>query len=102
MSNVTEQNSEQHPQVRVDCGVRGDWEVNVFGKRCSEAWEISVVRKDNAHGKRSWGWFNDHKLLVSHNGGPCRWPVCGYVWDQQIEIANELCRRLNAGEDISL
>lgn len=76
------------------------WKVQVFGKRCSSAWEISVVRSDNEHGQKSWGWFNNRKLLVSHNGGPCSWPVVGFVFDQQIKIANELCRRLNNGEPI--
>lgn len=74
------------------------WSVYVFGERCSSSWEISVVREDNAHGKQSWGWFDERKLLVSHNGGPCHWPLCGFVWDEQVRIANELCRRLNAGE----
>jgi hypothetical protein len=55
------------------------WKVQIFGKRNSEIWEISVVREDNKHGQRSYGWFDEKKFLVSHNGGPCRWPVCGYV-----------------------
>ena len=76
------------------------WKVQVFGKRCSESWEISVIREDNEHGQKSWGWIDDRKLLVSHNGCPCRWPICGYVWDQQVAIAEELCRRLNAGEPV--
>ena len=73
------------------------WLVQVKGKRCSRAWEISVVRADNTLGRESWGWIDDGKLLVSHNGGPCQWPICGFVWDQQIAIAHELCRLLNAG-----
>lgn len=77
------------------------WKVQVFRLRCSRSWEISVVRESNAHGQRSWGWFGDDKLLVSHNGGPCRDPICGFVWDQQLAIARELCRRLNDGQDVS-
>ncbi len=77
------------------------WKVQVFGERCSRSWEISVVRESNKHGQRSWGWFGEDKLLVSNNGGPCQWPICGFVWDQQMATANELCRRLNAGEDVS-
>jgi len=73
------------------------WEVQVKGKRCSRSWEISVIRIDNKHGHDSWGWFDKTKLLVSHNGGPCNWPICGFVWDQQIRIATELCAFLNAG-----
>lgn len=76
------------------------WEVVVFGERASDSWEISVVREDNVHGKMSCGCFNERKLLVSHNGGPCRWPICGFVYDEQMKIAKELCRRLNNGENI--
>lgn len=76
------------------------WKVQVKGKRLSECWEISVVHSDNEHGQRSYGWFGAQKHLISHNGGPCRWPISGYVFDQQIKIANEVARRLNAGESI--
>lgn len=74
------------------------WEVQVKGEKCSASWEISVIRKDNEHGHRSWGWFDDTKLLVSHNGGPCDWPIVEFVWDAQIRIAHELCDKLNSGE----
>lgn len=74
------------------------WKVQVFGKRCSSSWEISVVRLDNEHGQKSWGWFDEKKLLISHNGGPCSWPIIGFVWDQQSRIAEELCAKLNCGE----
>ena len=77
-----------------------NWKVCVKGTRCGETWEIAVVRKDNAHGQKSYGWFDERKLLVSHNGGPCRWPVVGYVWDANVAVANELCRRLNADESV--
>lgn len=74
------------------------WEVQVKGRKYSSSWEISVIRKDNEHGHRSWGWFDDTKLLVSHNGGPCSWPIVEFVWDEQIRIAHELCEKLNSGE----
>jgi len=77
-----------------------DWKIQIKGKRCSDSWEISVVKKDNEHGQISWGWFGNAKMLVSHNGGPCDWPICGFVWDEQIRIAKELCRKLNNKEDI--
>ena len=76
------------------------WKVQIKGERCSKSWEISVVRIDNALGQRSWGWFGEDKLLVSHNGGPCRWPICGLAFDAQIIIANEMCRRLNNNKSI--
>lgn len=73
------------------------WVVNAKGSRGSDSWEIAVVREDNAHGIGSYGWFNDTKLLVSHNGGHCHWPILGWVWDQHIAIAEQLCEKLNAG-----
>ena len=75
------------------------WEVQIFGEKCSKAWEISVIRSDYSHGHASWGWFNERKLLVSHNGGPCSWPIVEFVWDEQIKIANALCNKLN-NEDL--
>ena len=77
------------------------WMVQIKGERCSNSWEISVVRVDNHHGQRSWGWFDDNKLLISHNGGPCSWPIVGYVFDQNVKIAEEVCRRLNNGEGVN-
>lgn len=76
------------------------WKVNILGQRNSKSWEISVVRENNKHGQRSYGWFDSSKFLVSHNGGPCSWGICGFVFDAQVRIAIELCRRLNAGESI--
>lgn len=55
------------------------------------------MRLSNAHGQRSWGWFDENKLLVSHNGGPCDWPICPFVWDAHVKTANELCEGLNNG-----
>lgn len=79
---------------------KNEWKVQIKGERCSGSWEISVVHIDNIHGQRSWGWINNKKLLVSHNGSPCDWPICGFVWDQQVLLAEKLCAKLNSGEDI--
>jgi len=75
------------------------WVVNVFGKCGDESWEISVVRRNNSHGLRSYGWFDECKLLVSHNGGPCHWPITEFVWEGQMLIANMLCDKLNGEEE---
>lgn len=82
------------------------WKVQVFGERCARHWEISVVREDNNHGQASWGWFDEtplpeSKVLISHNGPPCNWPINGFVWDEQLRIAEEVCRRLNAWETVA-
>lgn len=72
------------------------WEVNVKGAAGEQSFEISAVRSDNEHGKRSYGWFDDKKLLISHNGGPCRWPVTQFVWDRLVKVAEETAAHLNA------
>jgi len=74
------------------------WVVNVFGKAGSKSFEISVVRSDNEHGMKSFGWFDGRKLLITHNGGPCDWPLTTYVWDEQIRVAGLICKRLNNHE----
>ena len=73
----------------------GSWEVQVKGKACSESWEISIVRQSNQLGHESWGWFDDNKLLVSHNGGPCHGPLIRPVWDRMIRAAHEVCDALS-------
>ena len=72
------------------------WIVNVKGKANSSSFEISVVREDNAHGIRSYGWFDDTKLLISHNEGLCCWPLTERIWDKMIKLANEVADELNA------
>lgn len=72
------------------------WVVEVKGDH-KTGWEISVVRKDNAHGALSWGWFDERKILISHNGGPCRWPIPKCVFDANVEIAEQICAALNDG-----
>lgn len=77
---------------------RRRWIVKVFGRAGAESFEISVVRSDNEHGQKSYGWFDENKLLISHNGGPCHWPVIKPVWDRLIKAAQEVADELNAKE----
>ncbi len=74
------------------------WVVNIKGKAGSASFEISVVRDDNEHGKSSYGWFGEDKLLISHNGGPCRWPLIPLVWDKMVKLAHEVADELNTDE----
>jgi hypothetical protein len=76
------------------------WSVQIHGEKCSSSWEISVIREDAARHQTGYGWFDEKKLLVSHNGGPCRWPIIAFVWDAQVKLANELCAILNCGGDL--
>jgi hypothetical protein len=82
--------------------MKGKWIVQVKGNPHTEtmpaSWEITVVRSDNIHGIKSWGWIDEHKLLVSHNGGPCHWPMAPGLGKKMIRIANDLCKNLNKKE----
>lgn len=74
------------------------WVVHVNGKIDGRNWEISVADKDYLKSiNNSYGWFfKDKKYLIGHSGGPCNTPVLPFVWDRLIEIANELCEKLNS------
>ena len=85
------------PEPKLDPST-GPWEVQIFGKPCGESWEITVIRQNNQHGHKSWGWIDENKLLISHNGGPCHWPLIRPVWDRMIQVAHEVCQELNAAE----
>jgi hypothetical protein len=51
----------------------GPWEVQIKDARKSrEGFEITVIRQNDLHGHRSWGWIDANKLLISSSGGPCR------------------------------
>ena len=75
-----------------------NWVVEIKGKAGAESFEIAVLRKNNEHGKSSFGWFGIDKLLITHNGEPCHWPLTQKVWDKQIILANEVANELNAEE----
>ena len=74
------------------------WVVDVKGRAGSDSFEITVLRDDNEHGKRSYGWIGEDKLLITHNGGPCKWPLTPLVWDKSVKLANEVADELNAVE----
>lgn len=76
------------------------WEVLARRSRFDPSYEIAVVCSAYAHGKRSWGWFCNEKILVA--ASPLGWngPVLEYVWSALLAVAEDLCARLNAGERI--
>jgi len=78
--------------------MRGPWEVNIKGAFCEPSFEISVLRSDNLHGKRSYGWFDENKLLISHSGGPCKDSATLKIWGKLIKVAREVVDELNADE----
>lgn len=80
--------------------IKDKWIAQIKGNPNSSAWEISVVKKANEHGRRSWGWFDEDKLLISHNGGPCEWPLAPGIGLLMIELAKKYADYLNNGKDI--
>ncbi len=73
------------------------WIAQVLGDPESDSWEISVV-KSGTFGTQSWGWFCEDKLLISHNGGPCHWPMAKGVGSLMVQVAERYAAMLNAGE----
>lgn len=75
------------------------WIVDVKGEP-NDTFEISVLREDNAHGRRSYGWMGEDKLYVSGSGGPCRYTVCPAVFRCLVLTAQLLAGHLNRGGSI--
>lgn len=73
------------------------WIVHTKGAALQESFEIAVLREDNEHGIRSFGWFGPHKLLISQNGGPCRDAVTEEVWRELVGCAERIALSLNSG-----
>ena len=81
------------------------WIVHTKIERALEnpaSFEICVIREDNQHGQRSYGWFDSTKLLISHNGGPCRWPLTQKVLDKLLIVAEQIAAEVNAEESTIL
>lgn len=74
------------------------WIAHVKGAAGSQSFEIAVLREDNAHGIASYGWFDDNKLLVTHSGGPCHWPLTPLIWNHQVRLAHKIADEMNALE----
>lgn len=51
------------------------WSAQIHGNPDGEQWEISVIRSDCDPAQKRWGRFDEKKLLISHNGSHCRWPL---------------------------
>jgi hypothetical protein len=78
--------------------VRAKWVVNVKGG-CGRSFEITVLRDDNVHGKRSYGWMDHDKLYISGSGGPCNDVIkLKSTWEGLLKIAQATADELNAKE----
>ena len=73
------------------------WLVNVHGDP-NKSYEISVLRDNNVHGKRSYGWADTNKIIISGSGGPCNYTVPPFVFDRLVKLAQEFARHLNSLE----
>ena len=71
------------------------WISQIKGNPNSKSWEISVVRENNDHGRASWGWFGADKILISHNGGPCDWPLGKGLGPLMVVLAEKYAEYLN-------
>ena len=77
----------------------GLWVVHTKGGPGKESFEIAVCRENNRLAFESYGHFGEAKLLVSHNGGPCRWPVTDRIWAGLVKLAEEVAAELNEAEE---
>lgn len=69
------------------------WIVDVKGE-ATKPFEISVLLDANTLGIRSWGWFDENKLLISSSGAG-NWGLTNRVWDKMIVLATEVAQELN-------
>lgn len=66
------------------------------------AWELSIVRANNAHGIRSYGWFGDDKLVVATSGGPCNDVFHPTIANMLRDVADTVCAAFNQEETTPL
>lgn len=79
-----------HPTARFS----GRWKANWLGETPREAYEIAVVRSDNAHGLQSWGWGGYDKLIIASDHGDV---VPVWVRNMQYDLAEKVAHQLNEG-----
>lgn len=61
--------------------------------------EYSILRDDNHHGKRSYGWFNDdEKRVVGDNNGHCHVVHSPWLKQELRDLTIRYARMLNAEE----
>ncbi len=77
-------------------GFSGRWLVQVLGEPDSESFELSIVREDFEHGRRSWGWFGRAKWFFCNQGPHMRMKLAPGAWARIMAAAEETAADLNA------
>lgn len=70
------------------------WVVDEKGEPDGD-WELSVIKSDNEHGIESYGWFDDDKICVWSDGGPCGNVAHPLLVDGYRTLAAQLADSLN-------
>lgn len=76
------------------------WVPHTKGGPSTDSYEICVIRKNNEHGKKSYGWHDKNKIHISSSGGPCHDRVSRLVWDKLVKVAAEVADEMNAQEAV--
>lgn len=76
----------------------GKWIVHTKGGPGRPDYEICVIRENNDHGIRSYGWFYEDKKQISTSGGPCYNKIDQFLWDHLIRVAELYAEELNNKE----
>jgi len=80
---------------------KAKWVAHTKGGYTTDGFEVCVIREDNTHGKRSYGWMGRDKIHISDSGGPCRNRVANkMIWDGLVELAHKVADELNRQEAV--
>jgi len=60
-------------------------------------WELAIARS-GSHGTRSWGWFDENKLMVSAGRNTHAGSMTPALWEALKKLAHEECARMNKAE----
>lgn len=75
------------------------WAVCFKGDDDGTSIEYSVVRIDNDHGFKSYGWAeSDRKEIITTDGGPCRYTFSPMLMQMQQMVAVKYAQYLNRKE----
>lgn len=76
---------------------KGRWFPQIKGDRTG-SFEISIVREDNFHGRKSYGWACSSKIMVLSQHALGAHPITQKMWDFAVAEANEMAKEKNNDE----